>query len=114
MIEADLYSHLLTEVPLVNERVYPLVMPQDCKKPALVYSVPAETDKQSLNSSSAYDVRHRFQIDVYGESYLEVKTIKEQVKAALYSFSSYPHNLSVFEGHEPKTKLFRQTLDFNF
>lgn len=114
MIEQDLFSHLSTEVTLVNERVYPLLMPQDCKKPALIYTMVSENDKQSINSLGAYDTKHRFQIDMYSKSYAEVKAIKKQVKTALYSFISFPHNLSVLEGYERDTKLFRQTIDFNF
>ncbi|MBL4730280.1 MAG: DUF3168 domain-containing protein [Sulfurimonas sp.] len=89
-------------------------MPQNSIKPALVYSVVSENDKQSLNGSVAYGTKHRFQIDIYSESYLEVKAIKQQVKEALYSFSHFPHNLNVSEGSEKDTRLFRQTLDFNF
>lgn len=113
MTEMELFSHLSTNVPLVDERVYPLLMPENCAKPALVYTLISENDKQSLNSSKAYGMRQRFQIDVYGKTYSSVKMIKEQVKEALYLFSKFPHGLSVTEGYESDTKLFRQTLDFN-
>ncbi|WP_345993762.1 hypothetical protein [Sulfurimonas sp. HSL-1716] len=114
MIEEDLFSHLSMNVPLVNERVYPLFMPENCKKPAIVYTLIIGNDQQSLNSAQAYGSKYMFQIDIYATTYPSVKAIKEQVKEALYSFSKFPHNLSSFDGYEEHTKLFRETIEFNF
>jgi len=112
MIEKTLFSHLSTNVSLVNGRVYPLIMPQDCIKPAITYMLVNENDKQSINNG-AYGVKYRFQIDIYDVSYASIKEIKDQVKEALYDFVYFPHDLNVIERYEKDTKLYRQTIDFN-
>lgn len=112
MIEEELYTHLKNNVALVNERIYPLVMPQKSVKPALVYSVISDSDIETLGCVVGNNIR--FQIDIYGQSYSNVKMIKEELKTALYSFVYKPQNLSVTEGYEEDTKLHRQTFDFKF
>ncbi len=111
MIEQELFTHLKNNVPLVSERIYPLIMPQDCTKPALVYTVVNDGDNKGLEGCiSSYDTR--FQVDVYATSYLAAKNIKNEVKSALYAFSSYPEGLNSRDGFEEDTELFRQIIDF--
>jgi len=111
MIEADLFSYLKANVSSVNGRVYPLLMPQDCPKPALVYTVVNDADNRGVEGCvSSYSTR--FQVDVYATSYLEVKTIKDEVKNALYVFSHYPEILNSRDGFEEDQELFRQIIDF--
>ncbi len=111
MIEEELFAYLKDNVLLVSGRVYPLVMPQDCKKPALVYTVVNDGDNRGLEGCiSSYDTR--FQVDVYATSYFEAKYIKNEVKSALYDFSSYPEILNSRDGFEDGTDLFRQIIDF--
>ena len=111
MIEADLFSYLETNVASVNGRVYPLVMPQDCKKPALVYTVVNDGDEQSL-SGCVVSSQTRFQVDVYAEAYLESVTVKNEVKEALYLFGHYPVDLNTRDAFEHEEELFRQIVDF--
>lgn len=112
MIEEDLVSHLSTEVAtLIGERVYPLVMPQDCVKPALVYTVVNDLDNQGINGGST-GFSMRIQIDCYAESYTKAKELKNAVKIALYSFEHYPHDLNNRDIYEETTKLHRQLIDF--
>lgn len=111
MTEAELYSHLKTNVASVSERVYPLIMPQDCEKPALVYTVISDIDNQGLEGCVSSN-NMRFQVDVYATSYLEAKTIKNEVKAALYTFELYPMELNSTDGFEEEQELFRQIIDF--
>ena len=111
MIEADLFNHLQSKVLSVSGRVYPLVMPQDCPKPALVYTVVNDMDNRGVEGCvSSYNTR--FQVDVYATSYLEAKTIKNEVKGALYLFSHYPEVLNSRDGFEEDQELFRQIIDF--
>lgn len=112
MIEGDLYTHLKANVPSVSGRLYPLLMPQDCTKPAMVYSVTYDGDIETLGCVVGQNIR--FQIDIYGESYSSVKMIKEELKTALYSFAYKPINLSVTEDFEQDVKLHRQIFDFKF
>lgn len=111
MIEQELFSHLKTNVPSVSERIYPLIMPQGCIKPALVYTVVSDGDQQTISGCvTAQQVR--FQVDIYGTSYTEVKGILTEVKSALYSFNTYPLGLNSRDGFESEQELFRQIIDF--
>jgi hypothetical protein len=112
MIESELYTHLKDSVTSVSARIYPLLMPQNCVKPAIVYGVVYDGDIQTLGCTVGRNIR--FQIDLYGESYQQVKTIKEEIKQALYSFRSKPLDLSTMDGYEEGTKLHRQRFDFKF
>jgi len=112
MIEQELYTHLKENVTSVNTRIYPQIMPEDCTKPAIVYSVSFDGDIQTLGCVVGKNIR--FQIDLYSESYSEVKTIKEEIKSSLYSFKHKPLNLFVTDLYEADTKLYRQRLDFKF
>lgn len=111
MIEKDLFSHLSTTITLVDGRVYPSVMSQDCKKPVLVFSVVNEQDRQAINGG-AIGVNMSVQIDCYALSYLEAINLKDSVKEALYNFSYYPHNLNARYLYEQDTKLHRQLIEF--
>ena len=111
MIESALFFYLQAKVPSVGGRVYPLVMPQDCKKPALVYTVVNDSDNRGLDGCVG-SCNTRFQVDVYAKSYLQAKDIKNEVKNALYLFDHYPEVLNSRDGYEEDRELFRQIIDF--
>lgn len=111
MIEEQLFNHLKVNVASVSERIYPLIMPQNCVKPALVYTVVHDGDMQTISGCViSQDVR--FQIDIYGNSYAEVKGILTEVKSALYTFDAYPIGLNSRDGFDSSEELFRQIIDF--
>ena len=111
MIETELYQHLDSNVSSVNGRISPLIMPQNTDKPALVYTVISDSDEHSLEGGSCAGVI-RVQIDVYAKTYAEAKTVKDEVKAALYSFSYLPYDLITLDGFEDGQELSRQIIDF--
>lgn len=112
MIEQELYTHLKDNVASVSGRVYPMKMPQGATKPALVYTVIIDTDNQCLGGDvGSSDIR--FQVDVYAESYAAAKTIKEEVKAVLYTFSHPVSGMTTQDGFVEGTELFRQIIDFS-
>jgi len=109
MIEEDLYYKLIDYVVEVEERVYPVVMPQNCEKPAIVYTIVSDVDEQGVNGCIAGgDVR--VQIDVYAYGYLEVKELRDLVKEAIIPLG--PVDIDVRDDYEDDTKLFRQIIDF--
>ncbi|MDD5406011.1 MAG: DUF3168 domain-containing protein [Sulfurovaceae bacterium] len=113
MIETELLDHLKRQLPALAERIYPQIMPQGCVKPALVYTVVNSSDNQGLEGCVSSE-NTRVQIDVYASSYLEAKTVKNEVKAALYSFGSIPYAMNSRDGvYEEEVGLFRQIIDFN-
>lgn len=111
MIESDLFSHLSNDEALsvlIDGRVHHLAMPQDSKMPAIVYSVFPE-DKQTFGG--AYGFRALVQIDCYARTSVETVELRESVKAAMYKFKHFPHDIGAEPGYEPDTKLFRQMID---
>ena len=111
MIEEALYDHLKANVPSVSGRVYPMIMPQDCDKPAMVYTVVMDMDDQT-DVGCVMANNTRFQIDVYAENYLQAKQIKNEVKSALYAFEYYPSELNTMDWFEGEFELFRQIIEF--
>ncbi len=112
MIEEKLYTYIKDKIPILSGRIYPKLMPQDCKKPAVVYGVVNDSDVETLGCVVGNIIR--FQIDIYSFSYSEVKMIKNEIKTALYNFEYKPHNLSSMDNYEEDTKLYRDMLDFKF
>ena len=111
MIEEKLYAHLNSSVPSVSGRVYPLIMPQDCEKPAMVYALINCADNHGLEGCVS-SLSSRLQIDVYDHSYKGMKTTTSEVKAALYSFGVFPADLNSRDAFEEEEELFRQIIDF--
>ena len=111
MIEEELFTHLKDTVTLVSDRVYPMIMPQDCDKPALVYTLVNATDNQAAEGCVS-STSSRMQVDVYDPSYANMKAVTAEVKAALYAFGVYPSDLNSRDGFEEEQELFRQIIDF--
>ena len=110
MIEQELFALINDNVTSVAGRVYPKMMPQDCIYPAVVYSVVNDSDVETIGCVVGSEVR--FQIDIYGVSYSDVKTIKNEIKTALYGFTHKPYDLHSNDDYEPETKLYREMIDF--
>ncbi len=111
-IEKKLFSHLSTTIELINERVFPQIMPLNSEVPCVVYTIVNDQDITSLNNG-VYGFDVRIQIDCYAKSYAEVKQLKDEVKKALYSFKYFPKNLNSRDILESDSKLYRQLIDFN-
>ena len=111
MIEAELYTHLSTNVTSVSGRVYPQIMSQGCAKPALVYTIINDRDECGASGCVAASVA-RIQIDVYATDDLLARQIRDEVKSALYSFAYHPIDLNTMDGFVEETELSRQIIDF--
>lgn len=107
----ELYEHIKTNVPSINNRIYPMIMPQNTTKPAMVYTVINDNDKQTI-SGCVSTTETLFQLDIYAESYSQAKTILAEVKSALYTFDKYPSGLNSRDNYEEDTQLFRQLIQF--
>ena len=113
MIEADLFSHLSTNVELVNERVYPSIMPQGCLKPALVITIISNLEVQAINSREPYLSDINIQVDCWSEISLEALELRDAVQIAMHSFAHKAHGFTSRALYEPDTKLHRQLIHFN-
>lgn len=110
MIEQELYAHL-NAANLASGKIYPLKMPGNTVKPAIVYTTVNKRDIQYLGGQK-FREEIRLQIDCYAETYAAVKQLEEETKAVLYLFEYPPYELRSIDGYEDQTKLYRQILDF--
>lgn len=114
MIEIELNTHLRAEIIEVDNRVYPNLMPQNCQKPAIVYSVISsiESAYQGGWCDGSHDHEIRMQVDIYSASYAEKKEIKDRVIEALKSFKYPIYSIVNRDVFEQKTELFRELIEF--
>lgn len=113
MIEIDLYNQLKNDTSvsdLVGTRIYPKVAPQNVTTPYIVYHVVNDIDNQCL-SGDIYQNDTRFQVDIWGKKYSEVKQLKTAVKSSISKFKS-SYDLSSMDDYEKDTELYRELLDF--
>jgi len=81
-IETDVVARLEAAVPLVANRIYPLLLPQSPTFPAVVYLRVSGLRVQSHDGDSA--LQHpRFQFSCWAETYTEALAVAEQVRTAL-------------------------------
>lgn len=111
MIEKDLFSHLSTQVGLVDGRVFPLIMPLNSLMPSIVYTIINNRDLIAVNKGK-FGGEVRVQVDCYAKTYFEVKQLKEQVKQELYNFKYFPNSLNSRDLFEENAKLYREIIDF--
>jgi len=113
MTESDVYQLLKSNVAikaLINERVYPMVAPQNVVKPYLTYRVISGLKLQCMGGQ-IYQGDYRMQIDCFSLTYSNVKAISEAVKNALVGFMG-SNSISIMDDYENETALFRQIIDF--
>ena len=95
---------------LVNERVYPLVAPQNVVKPYITYRVVTGLKLQCMGGQ-IYQGDYRMQLDCFSLTYSNVKAISEAVKNALVGFMD-SNSINIMDDYENETALFRQIIDF--
>lgn len=113
MTESEVYlllKNTATIKALVNERVYPLVAPQNVVKPYITYRVITGLKLQCLGGQ-IYQGDYRMQIDCFSPTYSNVKAISEAVKNALVGFMD-SMNISIIDDYDDESQLFKQIIDF--
>ncbi len=113
MTESDVYQLLKSNVAikaLINERVYPMVAPQNVVKPYLTYQVISKINLQCMGGK-IYRGNYRMQIDCFSLTYSNVKAISKAVENALEGFMS-SDDINIMDDYENETALFRQIIDF--
>jgi hypothetical protein len=113
MIETDIYNHLKEQVVGVDGRVYPLIMPQNCLKPALVYTVVNSRDHIELSGCMG-GREVLVQIDIYAPKYIDMKNVMEETKKTLHNFKYPPMSLISRDLFEEDTELYRGLIEFKF
>ena len=113
MTESEVYLLLknnATLKTLVNERVYPLVAPQNVIKPYITYRVVSGLRLQCIGGQ-IYQGDYRMQLDCFSLTYSNVKAISEAVKNALFGFMD-SNSINIIDDYEDQTALFKQIIDF--
>ena len=113
MTEVDVYALLKNNAgvkALVNERVYPLVAPQNAQKPFIVYRVISGLKIQCMGGE-IFRGDYRMQLDCYGLTYSSVKSIGQAVKSCLVGFMS-SSDIDMMDDYDDEAQLFKQIIDF--
>lgn len=113
MTESEVYLLLknnATLKALINERVYPLVAPQNVIKPYITYRVVSGLKLQCIGGQ-IYQGDYRMQLDCFSLTYSNVKAISKAVENALSGFMD-SNSINIIDDYEDQTALFKQIIDF--
>jgi hypothetical protein len=113
-VETDLYAYLEVNSAIsdaVEDRIYPLTAPENCKTPYITYRNIIDMDLTSFQGDN-YSNKTSIQLDIYSPRYSEVKAVAGAVKIAMYKYSITPHGYTCRDILESDTKLFRQLIEF--
>ena len=122
-MEAGLHALLQADASLsslVGNRIHPLVLPEDCVKPAVVYqrisTVPTITMDGPADLTTC-----RLQFDCYGTHYNDVKACADAVSHVLEGYTgTLPDGTYVFDieldgmqdRYESEARLYRVSADY--
>jgi hypothetical protein len=107
-ISVGLYN-LLSAIPKIGDRAYPLVAPQGTQPPYITYQRISSLDTGALDGTESLDMG-RFQIKVFSKKYNEALSIAgTDVKNAM---SGKGNKAMHMEDYENDTKLHVQILDY--
>jgi hypothetical protein len=81
-LEQALAAHLISSVTCVNERVYPLEIPQNAPLPCITYQR-ISTPRQYVMGNDHAVANPRMQIDCWGATYASAKEVAASVLTAL-------------------------------
>ncbi len=100
MIEQGIEQRLMADAgvsALVGNRIYPVVLPENCSYPAITYQL-ITSHETYTNDGPLGEVRARIQIDSWGKRYGQVKAVAQAVRVALNGFTGQlPDGTYVFE-----------------
>lgn len=107
MIQVGLFT-LLKTIPSIGVKVYPLIAPQTCNTPYIVYQRVGKSDTSTMEGTESLDIG-RFQIKVYTKTYMQGLLLSNEVKEKLSGKGTLVMHI---DDQEPDTKLFFQILDY--
>jgi hypothetical protein len=118
--EAALKSHLSGDSGIaqaVGERIFPVKLPENTTKPAIVYTKVGTTPQTDLDSDDGDLLSIRLQVDCWATGFEVVAALAELVRLRMQAATITANSFnigSVFgqDGYDPEAKLYRVTLDF--
>jgi hypothetical protein len=96
-ISEALYKHLSLYKPIadrVANRIYPLILPQNCALPAIVYS-PVVANYDSALSGDTGFVRQTIQIVCHDKTYKKARELSRLVKQRIQDFQGNMGGLNI-------------------
>jgi hypothetical protein len=125
--EEALFAHLKAFTglkSLVDERIYPLVLPQKAVLPAVTYQKISGERLHKLQGDTGF-TRPVYQLSCWAENYAQCKAVAEQVRLSLQNYSGFmggTEGVAVgavllegeAEGYESDTGTFYINMDFQF
>jgi hypothetical protein len=126
-IETAIYNYLSTYsglVPLIGNRVYPLIRPENDPSPAITYQLIYGFDDHSLGDDPGTTMS-RFQFICWGTTYSSIVDVAKQVKEAFRDYSGVMGGtggvivqsvlqVSTVDGYQADTGTYFRKLDFIF
>lgn len=111
-IQESLFQHLSTDTnitALVEDRIYPLVAPQNVVKPYITFQRISKIPTTEIkDGKSTLDIG-RFQINIWSDGYLDGVNIAKTLEQSLTGLAQLDNQL---EGFDANAKLYQQILDF--
>jgi hypothetical protein len=108
LIEEEVFDALRN---LVNDRCYPMQIPQNAPTPAIAFSRVASTPQNRLEGGASID-QVRIQVDLYETTYKKAKELAALVRAAMEGASFKGTLQSDEDFYEPDVKYYRVSMDF--
>lgn len=116
MVEEDLFYQLSTYAGLstyVDDRIFPIIMPQNPTFPAITYQRISTNRTQAMDGATGHE-NPWFQIDIWSENYSELKAIEIQLLGAMDAATAYTSLLQNRQDqYESGLEIYRATLDFS-
>lgn len=116
MVETKIYTLLAgnaTVARKINTRIYPVVMPQDVKLPAITYQRNEATKVNTLSGYSGLANPH-IVINCWGRNYDEVKALGADVHAAMNGAVTFRGLLTnELDGYDPDLLLYVVSQDYS-
>lgn len=97
MIQAAIYQHLITDAgvtSLVEQRVYPIVLPERCAQPSIAYQRTSVERGKTYCGTDAL-LNSAVQLDCYAKDYLTANQLASAVATSLIDFSGDMHGTPV-------------------
>jgi len=107
MIEELLYEALTA----LNVEVFPQIAPDNQKTPYLVYTLVLGTPKERP-SGNIGSTKSRWQVDIYENSSIKAKKLRDRAIEKIRGFPHYSGDLSYRDGYVEKVKTYRQIIEF--
>jgi hypothetical protein len=109
-VEETVFAALSPLVP--GERVYPVVLPQDCAFPAIRYSTAYATREVSLCGIAGLN-RSTVQVDLFAREFSELRALRESVLQAMIALPLTNVLTMEQDGFDSDARLFRWLFRFS-